>query len=237
MKRALLIAAVCVSMAASASADLTTIYQTSWGPSSGYTEEDLAPMPLPERSGNPGGSEPVNGVDDYRPGDVLSRLYGTWTRIDDDFDQIWQDLDGGMRVTAKYTSVTAFTLVYSLNEITGGSPVDTTLNLLNESTTINVVPNSDLFIWGASGAGSLKWSNEALNGGQDWMVTFKIDTLNDGTSPLQPTYVIGFEDGSDWDFQDLVVEVTNVAPVPVPGAVLLGLLGLGAAGLKLRKHA
>jgi len=28
-----------------------------------------------------------------------------------------------------------------------------------------------------------------------------------------------------------------VANVPVPGAVLLGFLGLGAAGLKLRKHA
>lgn len=29
----------------------------------------------------------------------------------------------------------------------------------------------------------------------------------------------------------------NVSPVPVPGAVLLGLLGLGVAGIKLRKYA
>jgi len=32
-------------------------------------------------------------------------------------------------------------------------------------------------------------------------------------------------------------ELDNLAVVPVPGAVLLGFLGLGAAGLKLRKHA
>ena len=33
------------------------------------------------------------------------------------------------------------------------------------------------------------------------------------------------------------VDNLTVSPVPVPGAILLGLLGLGAAGLKLRKYA
>jgi hypothetical protein len=54
-------------------------------------------------------------------------------------------------------------------------------------------------------------------------------------------YVLAFEDlygtTSDWDYTDFVVMVESVIPVPVPAAVLLGILGLGVVGLKLRKHA
>jgi hypothetical protein len=56
-------------------------------------------------------------------------------------------------------------------------------------------------------------------------------------------YVLAFEDlasgapGYDGDFQDFVVMVESVVPVPVPGAVLLGFLGLGYAGMRLRKVA
>jgi hypothetical protein len=54
--------------------------------------------------------------------------------------------------------------------------------------------------------------------------------------------VIAFEDGTDFDFNDLVVEVSGVAPVPVPepttmvaGALLL--LPFGASTLRiLRKN-
>jgi hypothetical protein len=52
-------------------------------------------------------------------------------------------------------------------------------------------------------------------------------------------YVLAFEDKaaqySDRDYDDLVIMVESVV-VPVPGAILLGVLGLGAAGLKLRKR-
>jgi hypothetical protein len=39
------------------------------------------------------------------------------------------------------------------------------------------------------------------------------------------------------DFSDFVVQVESIRPVPVPGAILLGILGLSAAGIKLRKFA
>lgn len=42
---------------------------------------------------------------------------------------------------------------------------------------------------------------------------------------------------SDRNFTDMVVMVESINPVPVPAAVLLGFLGLGAAGLKLRRFA
>lgn len=52
-------------------------------------------------------------------------------------------------------------------------------------------------------------------------------------------FILAFEDqwgGGDGDWQDLVIMVESVNPVPVPGAVLLGVLGLGAAGMRLRKR-
>ena len=42
---------------------------------------------------------------------------------------------------------------------------------------------------------------------------------------------------SDRDFTDMVLMIESINPVPVPGAVLLGILGLSAAGIKLRRFA
>ncbi len=53
-------------------------------------------------------------------------------------------------------------------------------------------------------------------------------------------FILAWEQGmggtNDESFQDMVVLVESVVPVPVPGAVLLGVLGLGAAGMRLRKR-
>jgi len=98
--------------------------------------------------------------------------------------------------------------------------------------------------------GAVFYSDTALNPDSpdplDHMFAFKgndsdviqIQGFNPGTW-YDDDYILAWEDSIDRhidnDSQDFVVMVESVQPVPVPAAVLLGFLGLGAAGLKLRR--
>ena len=66
--------------------------------------------------------------------------------------------------------------------------------------------------------------------------TFVIgSSLDNITIPTGATRLFfGFNDGSGWWNNDGDMTVTVV---PVPGAILLGMIGLGAVGVKLRKYA
>lgn len=99
-----------------------------------------------------------------------------------------------------------------------------------------------------TGTGTPVWySDTALNGGEDHMVAIQgtnTDTVKlPGMSPgvwTDSEFVLAWEDlpfaSSDRDYDDMVLMVESVK-VPVPAALLLGFLGLGAAGLKLRRFA
>jgi hypothetical protein len=116
------------------------------------------------------------------------------------------------------------------------------------------------FIMDDSGDSSHEaWSLESLNtqnkaGEYDRMVTFDVSgmdiytwtagsyssptTTKIRTSVTGPAYIVCFDPGTaDTDFQDMVVLIEGANPVPVPGAILLGILGLSVAGVKLRKFA
>lgn len=239
----------CLSFTMADATTLTTIYNTSWGNSSPYGAEWDLYAGLSDNPANPGGDNTVNA------GDILDYYYSSWTRLDDfgvlPNDQLWLDLDGGVIVKAIYTSNSLY-LGYATNESTG-SPITWLngsgggrLNAVNETASFDIVPNSDVFIWALGGAGN-KYSRQSLNpGGRDYMVSFRIhgilntpgDPIGGYTIPDHPTFVLGFEDGTDWDYQDFVVQVKKVAPVPEPGTFLLlgfGFLGLFFTGMMRRK--
>ena len=101
------------------------------------------------------------------------------------------------------------------------------------------------------GHGGVWYSDTGLNSDyMDHMYAYQGegDTMNlpsIGTAVIGPSYyILAWEDldGSpglwcDKDYTDMVVLVESVMPGPVPAAVLLGILGMGVAGLKLRKYA
>jgi len=101
---------------------------------------------------------------------------------------------------------------------------------------------------GLQDGGGFFYSDTSLNNdGMDHMFAYKGqgDTI-DLPSPwldavVGPAYhILAWEDlaapYTDGDYTDMVVMVESVM-VPVPGAVLLGMLGLSVAGVKLRKYA
>lgn len=149
------------------------------------------------------------------------------------------------------------------DDLLGGSPVNPSslVDDPGDSGTFTLAPK-EYFVMLDYGTDSRQaWSRESLNtlnkaGEYDRMVTFDVSgldiyawTAGDYTSPTTsnavirsavetgPAYIVCFDPGtSDTDFQDMIVLIEGAVPTPVPGAVLLGILGLGAASAKLRRR-
>jgi Domain of unknown function (DUF4114) len=229
--------------AASSHAALTTVNDI-WGTGApGNTEWNLY------NTGS--GSAPGNGVMEY--------LYGTgnFTRVNDASDIQWAGLSGGATFDAIYAGNsqalytaglggTPTSLILSGGGSTGATPS-------RSGSPVIYTPITQPFLFMDNSGGVNWYSDPTLNsadGGKDHMVTFAVTgylatagvastytAFTDG-----PHYVIAFEDSAngDYDYNDLVVEVSGVAPVPEPTTVIAGallLLPFGASTLRiLRKN-
>jgi hypothetical protein len=179
--------------------------------------------------------------------DVLTTLYGTQTFTEVIVDDLWKDLNGGVTVTAKgkwagythnfgiaYYTDDNYTSAMTFNPNGGGSnanwdPGDSdSFDLDNSKTWAFTLTTS---------AGDTWYSDVSQNAdGLDHMRTFRMNGKLDANGHQR--YVVAWDDqygGGDRDFQDNISEVSGAQPVPVPGALLLGMIGLGVAGARLRK--
>ena len=85
--------------------------------------------------------------------------------------------------------------------------------------------------------GTTSWTPGSLTAGHEYGLEVSVmNVLGLQTGPAFPTATVN---GDTFEYSIMIEQLNeiNFTTVPVPGAVLLGILGLSVAGIKLRKHA
>jgi hypothetical protein len=158
-------------------------------------------------------------------------------------DQIWEDGIASGQGEAKYAGFSQkFGYKPGASGATYTNLFDLSGNGFNVSGSFTGLSFSNPLRWARDGQGSQMSSLESDNDPDgDQMITFKIEGLTGGAyDTAHAVWIVFFEDkdgneGSDWDFNDLVVEIIAV-PLPAPLALAgLGLLGVAAGRKRLRR--
>lgn len=185
---------------------------------------------------------------------IMEYLYGNFTRVNDANDIQWTGIQIGVSLDAAYAGASQSLFITApvgsniSSEMLGSSSSSSVPS--RSSNIVLFTPGSQPFLFLDEANGNMAYSDPTLNSGKDRMVTFAVTgymsdpgkadnvftTFADGTTH----YVIAFEDGNDNDYNDFVVELSGVSPVPEPRTIIAGaflLLPLGISALKILRKA
>ena len=187
---------------------------------------------------------------------ILDECYGmsNLVRVADQYDQTWINTGGTVSAMAGFADLTD---IFGYLPGTSGmdfhelyvSPSGGGIKTSRTDYGMATIDTGPIFRFGLRAGGLTFSSRVSDNHDSDWMsldhmITFQVVGNEGGFNNQIGNYVLAWEDrpglrffGSDRDFQDLMVEVSGVAPVPEPGTVILmglGLLALGYVRFRLR---
>jgi hypothetical protein len=157
--------------------------------------------------------------------------------VDDQFVALGADFNGDATVLSKSTGSLNWTLFppFSGDKViydTYGGPGFIRVDAVGAEWTMvgaYVTGNANIIMTAYDSGGNALGSEQT--GGANY-VGVGTPNMFLSVSASDIAYAVFGDSGNTFTIDDF-----SFTPVPVPGAVLLGVLGLGAAGLKLRRHA